>query len=91
VIKNNNKFKLCVINCFSDGYLIDVSVWDSELLLEKLTNLWVMFEGFRVKKLANWKMILVSSVYSKIAVYEVIPAGLQYTPFTQYHNLSSIL
>lgn len=81
---------MVILNCFSNGYLVDVTLWNSDLPISELTNKWVVFSGFRLKRLIDWKFVLVSSVYSKIAAYNEEPKSIPYTPNGQYHNLSYI-
>lgn len=69
-MKNGNTLTLCIINCYANGYLVDVTLWNSDLPIAELANKWIMFYGFRLKRLMDWKFMLVSTVYSKIAAYE---------------------
>lgn len=90
VVKNGQDLKLCILNCFANGLLVDVVFWNSDLPIAELENRWVIFSGFRIKKLVDWKFVLVSSVYSKISAYEGEAKGIPYTNSTQYCNLSSV-
>jgi hypothetical protein len=90
VIKNGNKLTLCIINCYANGYLIDVTLWNSDLPIAEMDNKWIMFYGFRLKKLMDWKFMLVSTVYSKIAAYEGETKSIPYSPHAQYYSLSTL-
>lgn len=90
VTKNGKNLSMVILNCFANGYLVDVTLWNSDLPISELANKWVVFSGFRLKKLIDWKFVLVSSVYSKIASYNEDPKSIPYTPNGQYHNLSYV-
>lgn len=60
---------MCILNCYANGYLVDVTLWNSDLPIADMANKWIVFSGFRLKKLIDWKFVLVSSVYSKISPY----------------------
>jgi hypothetical protein len=68
IVKDRKNLTLCTINCYSHGYLVDVSLWNFDLPLSELTGNWVTFSGFRLKKLVDWKFVLVSSVYSSMQI-----------------------
>lgn len=68
--KAGKELTLCKLNCYSGGYLVDVTLWNFDLPIYDLSNQWIIFSGFRLKKLADHKFVFVSSVYSKIAKYD---------------------
>ena len=70
IVKNGKNLTFCILNCFANGYTVDVTLWNSDLPIEELTGKWLVFSGFRLKKLIDWKFVLVSSVYSKIAPFD---------------------
>jgi hypothetical protein len=70
VSKNGKNLSICILNCYANGYLVDVTLWNSDLPIGDLENKWVIFSGFRLKKLIDGKFVFVSSVYSKINSYE---------------------
>ena len=59
-----------MLNCYLGGYLVDVTLWNFDLPIYDLAGKCIIFSGFRLKKIADWKFVFVSSVYSKIAQYE---------------------
>lgn len=69
VVKNGKNLSMVILNCYANGFLVDVTLWNSDLPIADLANRWIVFSGFRLKKLVDWKFVLVSSVYSKIAPY----------------------
>lgn len=90
VVKDGKNLTLCILNCFADGYQVDVTLWNSDLPMEELAGKWIVFSGFRLKKLVDWKFVLVSSVYSKMAPYDGQIQSLPYNATQNYHNLSCI-
>ena len=88
--KNGKELTLCKLNCYSGGYLTDVTLWNFDLPIADLTGQWIVFSGFRLKKLANQKFMFVSSVYSKISKYEGLVEGLPYNPAHKHCNLSNV-
>lgn len=67
-----------------------MTLWNFDLPIQDLKGQWIVFSGFRLKKLADQKFVLVSSVYSKIGQYDEPVEGLPYNPSQKYYNLSSI-
>ena len=70
--------------------MVDVTLWNYDLPIDELRAKWLVFSGFRLKKLVDWKFVLVSSVYSKIAPYNEAVHGMPYNSTQKYRNLSSI-
>ena len=81
---------MCILNCYANGYLVDVTFWNFDLPIMDITNKWVVFSGFRLKKLLDWKFVFVSSVYSKLSLFEGETKSIPYYSFTQYYNLSNV-
>lgn len=81
---------MCILNCYANGYLVDVTLWNSDLPIADMANKWIVFSGFRLKKLIDWKFVLVSSVYSKISPYEGETKSIPYETHAQYLNLSCV-
>lgn len=69
IVKHGKNLSMCILNCYANGYMVDVTLWNSDLPIGDLANKWIVFSGFRLKKLVDWKFVFVSSVYSKIAPY----------------------
>ncbi len=90
IVKNGRNLSMVILNCYANGFLVDVTFWNSDLPIADLTNRWIVFSGFRMKKLVDWKFVLVSSVYSKIAPYEGEAKSIPYSPLANYHNLSCV-
>lgn len=90
IIKGDKELTLCVLKCYSSGYLVDVNLWNHDLPLEDLVGKWMVFSGFKLKKIGQWKFMLVSSVYSKMAAYEGQVQSMPYLATQRYHNLSSV-
>lgn len=81
---------MCILNCYANGYMVDVTLWNSDLPIADMAGKWIVFSGFRLKKLIDWKFVFVSSVYSKIAPYEGETKSIPYSPIAHYHHLSCI-
>lgn len=90
VQKQGKTLTMCILNCYANGYLVDVTLWNSDLPIADMTNKWIVFSGFRLKKLVDWKFVLVSSVYSKISAYQGETKSIPYQTHGQYHNLSCV-
>ena len=90
IVKDGKNLTFCILNCFANGYTVDVTLWNSDLPLDEMNGKWFIFSGFRLKKLVDWKFVLASSVYSKLAFYEGPQNSMPFNPTQKYFNLSSI-
>jgi hypothetical protein len=91
VEKNGKNLTLCVLNCYANGYLVDVTLWNHDLDLTYMNRKTFVFAGFRVKKLSDWKFSLVSTVYSKFSENGQTPKGIPFSEYGTYYNLSQVL
>lgn len=88
-MKDDKNLNVCVLSCFGEGYLVDVTIWNSEVDVQKLQGGWIIFSGFRVKKLTEGKFVLVSSVFSTIKPFKGKPE--KFFSFEDFYpNLSNI-
>jgi hypothetical protein len=90
IVKHGKNLSMCILNCYANGYMVDVTLWNSDLPIGDLASKWIVFSGFRLKKLVDWKFVFVSSVYSKIAPYEGETKSIPYHPQANYYNLSCV-
>ena len=66
VMKNGEELILYKMKCFSDSLLVQINIWNKEIVEAEVLNKVIRLIGFRIKPLTHQTFTMVSTVYSKI-------------------------
>lgn len=76
-----------MLKCFADGMMIDVTLWNRDIIPEEIISKWIVFNGFRIKKITEASFVLVSTVYSRMDFHQG-EVGKEYDSNKNYHCVS---